>query len=262
MVPIPGNEYIEMTEEELAERLREEGLSEEAIARELANFEENKADIREHQAKFATPVPREWTAAELAECDTSTLKRQMEASESAGELLSDCEVALFQVQMETVATIDEMPAQGRAGLTEQTKLLELIDQAFDTIIADKVIDREELALTCSVVPQWVDQVQGAGRYIASLGRSDLKGLEVDLIRSERILSEFYDACVQSGLLSADPTTPSASSTPDTSVLEDPLATEDEIFREFQKDPCFRGRVPSFSGQGWTYLWDTECQMRN
>jgi uncharacterized membrane protein len=32
---IPGNEYVEMTEEEFAERLRDGGLSEEEVAREL-----------------------------------------------------------------------------------------------------------------------------------------------------------------------------------------------------------------------------------
>ena len=42
-----------------------------------------------------TPLQKEWTTAELVECDTTTLKRQLETSKSTEKLLSDCEVALF-----------------------------------------------------------------------------------------------------------------------------------------------------------------------
>ena len=210
----------------------------------------------------AAPVTREWTATELAECDTSTLKKQVEASESTEELLSDCEVAWFLAQMDTTATVSEMPAQDRSLFTEQTEILESISQAIDKVYADKVIDRDEFVLMCSVAPQWIDHIQGVRHYIESMGRSGLKGLEIDVIRNDRVVSKIYDACIQGDLLLADPTIPSDSSTPDASVPEDPSATEDELFRELQKDPCFRGRVPSVFGQGWTYLWDTECQMSN
>ena len=260
-----------MTRDEFAERMRRGGMSDDAIARELESFEENKAKLREHQAKFATPVPREWTAAELAECDTSTLKRQRETSASTGELLSDCEVAFFLAQTDTSVAIIEMQAQDKALLTEQLEFLEAIDSAINRVQADKVVDQDEFAFMCSVAPQWIEQVRGFDRYIASLGRSDLQGLEVDVIRKDRIVSEIYDACVQNGLLSAglagQPTTiplnsSPASSKPDASVLNDPSSTEEEIFKEVQKDPCFRGRVPSATGSGWTYLWDIECQMNN
>lgn len=173
---IPGNEYVEMTEEEFAERLRDGGLSEEEVARELAQFEGNKAEFRGHQAKFATPVPREWTAVELAECDTSTLKRQVETSESTGELLSDCEVAFSLAQLETSVAIIEMPAQGRAAPEEHMEILVAIDQAVEKTQTDNVIDLDEYMSMCSVVPQWTEQVQGVSRYLASLGSSDLPGV--------------------------------------------------------------------------------------
>ena len=212
---ISGAEYLDMTQEQFSERLGEEGFSEEAIGRALADFEGNKAKFVEHRSKFPTPVPREWTAAELADCDTSTLKRQLATtlnrqeatSESTEELLSDCEVGFSIAQLETLGTIDGMPDRARSVLDEQMELVESIGQGFIRILADNVIDRDELIFMCSVVPQWIEQLEGVDRYIESLGRSDLQGLEIDVIKTQKLVSETYGACVQDGLLSEDLSTP-------------------------------------------------------
>ena len=206
---IGGAEFVQMTEAEYEDRLRAAGISEEGIERSLANFESDKATLVAHQSQFATPVPREWTAEELVECDISTLRRQMEdskqhqgqslaeaAERSKGrEKLSDCEVALFSAQLASIAAEEKMDDVEWSVLQEHKVNLEHVTAMTQRYLADGVITPSEGSLACNVVDQQLTQMSEALSYLRSIeNRAEWLGLEVDFLRAQRMLVQVAKAC--------------------------------------------------------------------
>ncbi len=157
------------------------------------------------QESISTPVgivhqtaqeERIWTVAELVDCDTSTLKFQIQATTATNTRASDCEVELMSRQLETLAAMDGFPSTQKVAVKEHFDIISAMFKSLEQISEDKVIDKQELSYICFVHVQWGNQLQAAEEYIGSLNRDDLVGLEVDIEKLRRVVSTMPDSCGQ------------------------------------------------------------------
>ena len=153
---------------------------------ELREWQE-EMDRREEAAE------RVWRAEELVECDTVNLNRQLDG-EDTGEPLSDCEVAVFAAQLETLSEVDKLPLARQTEFFDHIENLEAISQKAEEIYADKVIDSEEYSLSCFVFPQWDDHVHAAKRWLVTQNNEALLGFETDIVRTEQFIDRMREAC--------------------------------------------------------------------
>ena len=124
---------------------------------------------------------RDWSIAELADCTG-----HVEATV--------CEAVLMDRQLETTRAIRELPPDDRVKIDSITINLEKIDQAGERFVADGTVDAVEEDDLCTLVPQWLAQIQNAKQFIGSLGRSDLQGLEIDIYLGETLARGLSDIC--------------------------------------------------------------------
>ena len=124
---------------------------------------------------------RDWSIAELADC-TGHLEATV------------CEAVLMYRQLETIQAIRELPPDDRVKIDSITINLGKIDQAGERFVADGTVDAVEEDVLCTLVPQWLAQIQDAEKFIGSLGRSDLQGLEIDIYRRETLARGMSDIC--------------------------------------------------------------------
>ena len=131
----------------------------------------------------AAPTPVvEWTAADLIKCDATTLFQQMRGeSPPSKELLSDCEVALFTAQVETLDLMENQLTDAERAIMERYRAqLDQIYEAQARANEDGVITEAESEYLCEVAPQQAEQMSEALDYAREL---NLLGLEVDFLRS-------------------------------------------------------------------------------
>ena len=121
----------------------------------------------------APTATREWTVAELVECDPIP-----------GDLMSDCEVALTLAHLRTIVALEEDEVLA-AQLEPHLANLEAFQASMDEMMADRVIDLEESRDYCYKLPQWRVQLAEAGEALQGRG---LTGLEVDVVRATRLLA--------------------------------------------------------------------------
>ena len=146
-----------------------------------------------------TPTPsRVWTASELMDCDTTTLRRQLDDRARPGELLSDCETALYIAQLQfgllTSAESDLSRAE-RAELLEHVANVEELQREVGNMKPPQ--GRAELLIACGRGPDWAEAVQGAVDYIAANPRAELLGWEVEVLRYQRFVNETTAICARS-----------------------------------------------------------------
>ena len=143
-----------------------------------------------------TPTPsRVWTAQELVDCDTTTLRRQLDDRARPGELLSGCEVALFNAQLRFGVLISEesnLSRAERAELLEHVANLEEIQQELDDMGSPR--QYSDVLISCRLLPNWTETVQGAVDYIAANPREELLGWEVEVLRYQRFIKETTAIC--------------------------------------------------------------------
>lgn len=274
-----GAEFAHMTAAQYVTWLREEaGLSGDQIAESLKTFHQEQATAIAWQSRFATPVPREWTIKELGECDG---RERVDPN-----LMQDCEVALFQAQMDGV----ELYMQDET-LRWHLENLGAIDDVIERSQEDRVISTDESAFICSVLPQWEKQLEAASDYVEGLGRDDTVAAEGDILRMRSLLYRLREPCNNGGQqpsMSPIGATRPPTRTPEPVPTPKPLPTEmlsrDSVplgtptplgaevltvvigqtfweaqTEELKRDPCVVS--VSTDSRGWrTVLWNIECQL--
>ena len=109
--------------------------------------------------------------------------------------MSDCEVALFTAQLETVVTIEErLTPTEQAIIQSYLEKYTAIDETLNQLYEDLAFDVGEVIYLCSVAPQWKTVLQDGLDYLAALGRDDLIGIEVDFRRLQKFIDETHDLC--------------------------------------------------------------------
>ena len=206
-----------------------------------------------------TEEKRLWTVAELADCDASILKFQMESDGPTNTQASDCEVELLSRQLETLSTMRSLPAAQGVEIKKHFDTISAMRQSIDQIAEDKVVDREEFSHICFVYDQWDSQLEAAKTYITSLNRNDLMGLEVDIERLRRVVSTLPGECGQTVQPAVNSDLPSEQNNRRNDDLRqlviDKVGGDEELADEILNDPCFRGIGPL------GFIWDMDCQMR-
>ena len=245
-VTIPTDELLAMTSEELASWARKEGFDDEVVGRIVEDFEAKRGELKEWRDQFATPEPHDWTIEELADCVPTP-----------GSKMSDCELEVFSAMSEAAGTVyGRLLREERTIILGHMEYIEAFNDRHAMITEDKVITRDEWERLCFVLPQQVQQAQEAQDYIDSLGRDDLRGLEIDILRQMQLMDSTEETCVQAGLLPAGSvsriSTPEPVKHPELNQEILRTGTEEEILAEHNKHPCFLGK-----GQ-WGYIWDTDC----
>lgn len=242
-VTIPTDELLAMTSEELASWARKEGFDDEAVGRIVADFEAKRGELKEWRDQFATPEPRDWTIEELVNCVPTP-----------GSKMSDCELEAFSAMSEAAATVyGRLSREERTIILGHMEYIEAFNDRHAMITEDKVITLDEWERLCFVLPQQVQQAQEAKDYIDSLGRDDLRGIEIDLFRQGQLMDSTKETCVQAGLLpDGVMATPEPVKHPELNQEILRTGTEEEILAEYSKHPCFLGKG------GWGYIWDTDC----
>ena len=188
--------YASLTKLEFEQWLRSrDNLEDEIIERELRAFESNKATFTAQLAR-PTATPRVWTAAELVECDTTTLALGSQST----ELLSECELAVLKADFEVLSHLE-----GEGDLTDaemhQLKLLqqtlEIVKKGIAEVYADQMLTSAEVAYLCELMPQQAARLRQAKQDARSL---QLLGLEVQVLRAEKVLTAEAQVCREAGLI--------------------------------------------------------------
>ena len=139
----------------------------------------------------------DWTLEEMTDCRAAVddLGDDAPTPEHADILSDACEAALLLTQVQTVAAIREnLSSSDRATALAHMETLAKIDDAFEQIKADGVIDQQEAEWMCSVASQWILQVNEAGTFLESSNRDDLLGIKIDVLRLEKFTSALKDTC--------------------------------------------------------------------
>ena len=155
--------------------------------------EEELREWQEEMDRRQEAAERVWRAEELVECDTSNLNRQLDG-EDTGELLSDCEVAVFTAQLETLSQVDRLPVARQTEFFNHLENLEAISESAEEIYADKVIDSEEYSLSCFILPQWDEHIHAAKSWLVIQNNDALLGFETDIVRAEQFIDGMREAC--------------------------------------------------------------------
>ena len=135
------------------------------------------------------------------------------------------------------------------------------------IIADDEFDFEEMKEVCAMAPQWIAQLTAARDFVAGFREEYPQVSESDMVldrlglEAEKGLTAAL-AMEEAGEESCRLLLLLPSTRPTPAPAESSGGAEEEAYRQALADPCFRGRVPSRTGTGWTYLWDTECQLHS
>ena len=132
---------------------------------------------------------------ELAECDQATLQRQMQSSSISESKLSDCEVELVQVYLETGTALEGLTRAERREADAQDAVLRRINEVWYQAGADGVISQEEGKHLCEVVPQHLVQVEEGLEVVQRLA---LRSFEVNFTRLYLMLSKAEVACLPGG----------------------------------------------------------------
>ena len=179
---LSGAVFTAMTAAEFEAYLRQEmGLSDEQIAEHMKTFPQEQATAIAWQSRFATPVPREWTVEDLADCDPK--------DRNDPDLMSDCEVALSLAQLDSMA-LYEADAEFRRYVDG----LGSIDSAINGLMDDRALTSDEGAYLCEVNEQWEQVVKDAADYVGHLERDDTVGIEVEILRTRRFLAGIEESC--------------------------------------------------------------------
>ena len=152
------------------------------------------------------PIPgQEWTVERLAKCNTYSLRRQMDSvlaskTEEAGPL-SDCEVALFDIYMDTSAAIESL------NNATDYKTKEEIERIYYTLggIKNFLLDLQEgvarlnpnaVMNICRAIPEWERDLQNGSRILEKYQAQgfDLKGIEIDIIRAKVLVEDITEIC--------------------------------------------------------------------
>ena len=131
----------------------------------------------------ATPEPKEWTVEELADCDTSALKRQSDSGTNpTGAKSSACEIALVSAQLKTLTAMrEELQPSESARMMMHFENTSAMFNYLEQLSGDRVLDKREIESFCYVLPQQETQLQEATDYIYSLGVRDLQCIELDVL---------------------------------------------------------------------------------
>ena len=202
------------------------------------------------------PQDKVWTTQELVDCNTTTLNEQL-SSNDRNSLLSECEVAYYLAELALIAELDERPRNGDFMIRVHVDNVDAIGDSIREISEDRVFDKSEVEFICFALPQWQAHIKNATDYIATDSNPQrLQALEVSMVKISEPITAAEKLCV---------ITPTPISIKPTKAKEKPNITpgmtDDEIYKELRKAPCFLGRVKTISGS-WAYQWDTECQMND
>ena len=276
---LDGAVFARMTATQYVTWLREEaGLSEDQIGESLKTFHQEQSTAIAWQSRFTTPVPREWTVKELSECDG---RERVDPN-----LMQDCEIALFQAQLDGVELY-----QQDGTLRWHLENLGAIDDVIERSQEDRVISTNESAFICSALPQWENQLEAASVYVEGLERDDTVGAEVDILRMRSLLYGLGEPCnngrqqpSMSPIGATRPPTRTSEPIPtpkplptempsrDSVPLETPAPLGSEVLavvigqtfweaqtEELKRDPCVVSVSTDSRGQS-TVLWNIECQL--
>ena len=139
----------------------------------------------------------DWTLEEMADCagTVEKLRPDTPTPEHADILFESCKAAVLLKQVETSTAVRErLSGSDRRELLAHVDTISKIDDSVDSLMADGVLDGREADWVCSVLPQWIGQVNKASEFIDSLNRGDLVGIKIDLLRLGMFASGSHSTC--------------------------------------------------------------------
>ena len=179
-----GREVVKLTEERYAEILRADGCSETRVA-------ELVAELGGHQAAFQAWFDEQATGD--AYWDSLTVADLANCTEAARPTI--CEARLMGLYAETSITMRErLAVPEQLALERHLKQVRKIDEVVEVQGGDFELTPNEVLFTCTLLPAWVEDVWAAQEYLASLGRGDLMGLEVELRQKQMYVTGMQEVC--------------------------------------------------------------------
>lgn len=189
LITKPGltqSEFLSLSKAEYEEWLRYNGASDQGVQDSLADYEDERATAVAVVATIdAKPTPRplsNWTAEELADCDTRTLQRQMRDEASPNEALTECEkayliagfsAAILRSEESPLPSAEQRDLAHHAANLEETKEEILQARPTSTIL---------LRVFCNELPRWAHDVREAHEYL-----QDLKVRQASILQEEPLL---------------------------------------------------------------------------
>ena len=141
----------------------------------------------------------DWTLEEMADCTGTNEKLRPDAPtpEHVDILYESCKAAVALKQIETsIAIRESLSSSKRREILAHVDNIGKIDDRVEELIADGVLDRQEADWICSVLPQWIDQVNQADEFIDSLSRADLAGIQIDVLRLRNFTDGAQHSCTE------------------------------------------------------------------
>lgn len=217
----------------------------------------------EEDIERATPVTR--LPSEDEPEIAVTTEEDIEQATPVTRLPRNSEDSKWQTQLAAVKAVLELPPAEKSEMEFHIEILGAMQDNFERISEDMVIDADEAELICFVHRQWTVQLKEAEEYIVSLDKPDLKGWLIDIQAYGELVDQAAIHCGDSSLIPSDPTidqdlikTPTVEDAwefnRDREVVIERVGDK-ELAEELLNDPCFKGMGPIGA------IWDIECQMR-
>ena len=192
---IGGTVFVQLTEQEYAEILRDDGCSEGRVAEMLSRFAEDQAALRAWHDEQATQDVY-WDSLMLADL--------VDCSAAVNPTVCDAKLKFHYVEA-SITMREELTVSEELALERHLARVREIDEVVEVQGGDFELTTAEILFTCSLAPEWVAVVRAAQEYLASLGRSDLMGLEVELYHKQVYVERMQEVCAESGRSDPKPT---------------------------------------------------------